>query len=90
MKGVEQAVPVLSEAIRQVRFDLGLSLQQFAVRMHSNPCTLSRIEKGRRDASTDELLRIGSWAAPGPAKAAIVEELRVRFREFPLVKVVAA
>jgi transcriptional regulator with XRE-family HTH domain len=84
-----QALPVLSEAIRQVRFDRGLTLPELARQLDMTPRMLHAIEGDAVDLTTMDLLRIGAMAIPGPAKQAIVEELRVRFRDYPIVQVVA-
>ena len=52
------------------------------------PALLADIEEGRRQPDTALLLRIGAAALPGPAKTMIVQELRMRLREFPFVQVV--
>jgi transcriptional regulator with XRE-family HTH domain len=89
VKSAEKALPVLSEAIRQVRFDLGLTRFAFARRLDCSVAEIDGIEEGGISPALFPLLKIGEWACPGPAKTAIVEELRARLRAYPLLKVVA-
>lgn len=88
-KTVEQALPVLSEAIRLVRFDAGMSEKDFAVRVCCSPRTLRLIERGKGLTSIWTLLKVGEIARPGPAKDAIISELQARISAYPLLKVVA-
>jgi hypothetical protein len=87
-KTVEQVLPVLSEAIRLVRFDAGMSEKDFAVRVFSTRRAVRQMEKGL-SPNLWTLLKIGEIAKPGPAKDAIISELRVRISACPLLKVVA-
>jgi transcriptional regulator with XRE-family HTH domain len=88
MKRAMEVLPVLSEAIRQVRFDARMTQLEFAGYVGIEQSIVSQWERGRRAPTTDRLLKIGSLAAAGQAKTAIVEELRVRFRDCPIVQVV--
>jgi DNA-binding XRE family transcriptional regulator len=85
----EQALPVLSEAIRQVRIDAKMTAVDFAIRVGLQPRQVLDVEGGSAGPSVWALLKIGEMATRGPAKAAIIEELRKVFSQYPLVKVVA-
>jgi len=89
VRGAAQALPVLSEAIRQVRFESKMTAVDFAIRVGLQPRQVLDVEGGSAWPSVWALLKIGEMAKRGPAKTAIIEQLRKVFSQYPLVKVVA-
>lgn len=84
------ALPVLSEAIRQVRFDCKMSQFQFATSIGVEQTRVSCFENEKYQPNLVTLARIGELAKPGsPAKAAIVAELRFRLEGISMLQVVA-